>query len=164
MRIQTLTEKFPTGRPPDFKNESPGTVGRAQSVLRRTTPNIVAHAGPTTPLRPVPPLRIVIQPTASGRKWTARLGDRVLCVSAWPFVKSARLLLDEGYPADAVIEMWRSNTADWALRGRLGAVAATVIDGERGSRHAKNGPPARDPEQGGTPVRARHRVASGGGR
>jgi hypothetical protein len=116
---------------------------------------------------PAAPLRIVIQPTASGRKWTARLGDRVLCVSAWPFVKSARLLLDEGYPADAVIEMWRPNTTDWALRGRLGAVAATVIDGERGSRHAKNGPPARDPEQGGRrppPVRARHRVASGGGR
>ena len=57
-------------------------------------------------------------------------GDRVLCVSAWPFVKSARLLLAEGYPADTVIEMWRPNSDEWALRGRLGAVAATVIDGE----------------------------------
>jgi hypothetical protein len=71
----------------------------------------------------------VIEPTASGRKWTARLGDRVLCVTAWPFVKSARLLLAEGYPADTVIEMWRPNTREWALRGRLGVVAATVIDG-----------------------------------
>jgi hypothetical protein len=116
---------------------------------------------------PAAPLRIVIQPTASGRKWTARLGDRVLCVSAWPFVRSAHLLLDEGYPADAVIEMWRLNTADCALRGRLNAVAATVVGGETGSRRAKNGSPARDPEQGGRsppPVRARHRVASGGGR
>jgi hypothetical protein len=91
---------------------------------------------------PAAPLRIVIQPTASGRKWTARLGDRVLCVSAWPFVKSARLLLAEGYPADTVVEVWRSNAAEWAMRGRLGPVAATVIDGETASRGAKNGPPA----------------------
>jgi hypothetical protein len=114
------------------------------------------------------PLRLVIEPTASGRKWTARLGDRVLCVSASPFVRSARLLLDEGYPADAVIEMWRPNTEEWALRGRLGAVAAAVIDGKPASRRAKNGSPARDSERGGSrsppPVCARPRVASGGGR
>jgi hypothetical protein len=40
-------------------------------------------------------IRVVIEPTASGRKWTARLGARVLCESMSPFVKSARLLLDE---------------------------------------------------------------------
>jgi hypothetical protein len=91
----------------------------------------------------------VIERTASGRKWTARLGDRVLCVTAWPFVKSGRLLLAEGYPADAEIEMWRPNTDEWALRGRLGVVAGTVIDGETGSRCAKNGAPARDPKQSG---------------
>ena len=85
------------------------------------------------------PLRIIIEPTRSGRKWTARLGDRVLCVAAAPFVKSARVLLAEGYPADTTIEMWRPNTAEWALRGRLGAVAATVIDGEKAPRSAKNG-------------------------
>jgi hypothetical protein len=85
------------------------------------------------------PLRIVIVPTASRKKWTARLNDRVLCVSAWPFVMSARLLLAEGYPADAVIEMWRPNSDEWALRGRLGPVAATVIDGETAPRCAKNG-------------------------
>jgi hypothetical protein len=83
---------------------------------------------------PAAPLRIVIEPTASGRKWTARLGGRVLCVSAWPFVKSARLLLAEGYPADTVVEVWRPNAAEWAMRGNLGAVAATLIDGEAGSR------------------------------
>ena len=70
-------------------------------------------------------------------------------MSAWPFVTSARLLLAEGYPADTVIEMWRPNTDEWALRGRLGAVAATIIDGETAPRCAKNGSPARDPEQGG---------------
>ena len=153
----------PPDRPPDPENGSAGAVGTAsgaevQSVLQRTTPNHrknVAHASPTTPIRPSAPLRIVIELTASGRKWTAHLGDRVLCVTASPFVKPARLLLAEGYPSDTVIEMWRPNTREWALRGRLGAVAATIIDGETGSRCAKNGSPARDPVQGG------HRAAAG---
>jgi hypothetical protein len=95
-------------------------------------------------------LRIVIDPTASGRKWTARLDDRVLRVSAWPFVKSARLLLAEGYPADAVIEMWRPNGDEFALRGHLDTVAATVIDGETASRCAKNGVPIRFPRMAAT--------------
>jgi hypothetical protein len=85
---------------------------------------------PPIKVNPAPPLRIVIEVTASGRKWTARLGDRLLCESAWPFVMSARLLLAEGFPADTVIEMWRPNGDEWALKGRLGAVAGTVIDGE----------------------------------
>jgi len=80
----------------------------------------------------------VIEPTASGQKWIARLGTRVLRVTAWPFVMSARLLLGEGHPADAVIELWRPKSTEWALRGRLGAVATTVIDGETASRCAKN--------------------------
>jgi hypothetical protein len=79
-------------------------------------------------------LRIVIEPTASGRKWIARLGDRVLCRCTSPFITSARLLLAEGHPADAVIEMWRPNTDAWALRGHLDSVAATIIDGETASR------------------------------
>ena len=150
MRIQTLTGIFPTERPRDPENENPGTVGavtgaEVQSVL--LCPEIVAHASPTTPARPAAPLRIVIEATASGRKWTARLDDRLLCLTAWPFVKSARLLLAEGYPADTVIEMWRPNSDEWALKGRLGAVAATVIDGETAPRRANNGSPARAPEQ-----------------
>ena len=128
-------------------------------------PEIVAHASPTTPARPAAPTRIVIEPTASGRKWTARLGDRVLCVTAWPFVMSARLLLAEGFPADTVVEMWRPNSDEWALRGRLGAVAATVIDGETAPRCAKNGSPARAPERDGherpPPVCARPGAVSG---
>ena len=81
----------------------------------------------------------------------ARLGDRVLCVSVWPFVKSARVLYAEGYPAETVIELWRPDTRDWALRGRLGAVAATLIDGEieTASRRAKNGVPLRDSQKAG---------------
>jgi hypothetical protein len=69
----------------------------------------------------------------------------VLCVSSWPFVKSARLLLAAGYPADAELQMWRLNTTEFALRGPLGVVAATLIDGETAPRCAKNGPPIRLP-------------------
>jgi hypothetical protein len=112
------------------------------------------------------PLQIVIQPTASSRKWTAHLGDRLLCVSAWPFVKSARRLLAEGHASDIMIEMWRPNAAEFALRGRLGAVAATVIDGETASRGAKNGTPVRDHVQSGQralPLAcARPKAVSGG--
>ena len=107
------------------------------------------------------PLQIVIEPTASGRKWTAHLGDRVLCVTASPLVKSARLLLAEGHPAASVIEMWRPNTRECALRGRLGAVAATVMDGETTSYCAKNGSPARDPVQDGQRAAAGLRSCSG---
>ena len=88
-------------------------------------------------------LRIIVEPTASGRKWTARLGERVLCIAAAPFIQSARILSCEGYRPDAVIEMWRPNTTEWALRGRIGPVAATLVDGETGASRAKNGSPAR---------------------
>jgi hypothetical protein len=75
-------------------------------------------------------LRILIEPTPSGRKWRAWFGDRLVVVSSWPFVMSARLLVGEGYPPESEIEMWRLDATSWALRGRLGAVAATVINGE----------------------------------
>jgi hypothetical protein len=114
------------------------------------------------------PERSILQPrpqVTSGRKWTARSGNRVLCVSVSSFIKSVRLLLTEGYPADTVVEAWRPNAAEWAMRGRLAAVAATVIDGETASRCAKNGSPARDPEPGSQRrlplVCARPRVVSG---
>jgi hypothetical protein len=42
--------------------------------------------------------------------------------------------LDEGYPANSMIEMWRPNTDEFALRGRLRTVAAMVIDGETAPR------------------------------
>ena len=89
------------------------------------------------------PLRIIIEPTKSGRKWIVRLDNRIVCVSAWPFVKSARRLLAEGHPAEAVFEMWRPGDDAFSLRGKLGAVAATVMDGERAMQCAKNGLPVR---------------------
>ena len=50
---------------------------------------------------------------------------------------SARLLLAEGYPADTMVEMWRPNTDEWALRGRLANIATTLMDGESSAGCAK---------------------------
>jgi hypothetical protein len=98
------------------------------------------HAGDAVVL----PLRIVIEPTAKGGKWIARLDGRVLCVATAPLIKSARVLLSEGYPPYAVIEMWRPNTNEWALRGRIGPVVATLLAGETAASVAKNGSPVRE--------------------
>jgi hypothetical protein len=117
--------------------------------VTRTPGHRRTDCSPPIKVTPAAPLKIVIERTASGREWTARVGDRALYVTAWPFVKSAHLLLAEVYPAGAVIEMWRPNTDEWALRGHLGVVAAPIIDGESASRSAENGPPARDLGRGG---------------
>jgi hypothetical protein len=45
-------------------------------------------------------------------------------------------------------ELWRPNTGEWAMRGRLGAVAAILIDRETASLGAKNGSPVRDRARG----------------
>jgi hypothetical protein len=87
-------------------------------------------------------LQIVVAPTGRG-KWRATLGGRTLCVAAAPLVKSARILIAEGFGPNLVIEMWRAGTDAWALRGRLGVVAATLLDGETAAPHAKNGVPVR---------------------
>jgi hypothetical protein len=96
----------------------------------QSTGRIAEHTGPTKSTKPAAPLRIVIEPTTSGRKWTARFNDRLLSRSALPFVMSARVLLAEGYPADTMVELWRPNTDEWALRGRLANIATTLMDGE----------------------------------
>lgn len=118
---------------------------------RSHTRSEASSASPPSPLSASTdanaPVRIIVEPTVSGRKWSARYDDRVLCVSAWPFVKSARRLLAEGHSANAVIEMWRPDAEAWSLRGKIGAVAATVIDGEKGPPCAKNGPPVSDYER-----------------
>ena len=164
MRRQKLAGKIPTGKPPDPENRSPGAVATATaaevqtSILKQTSssyPTLAAHASQIRSVKPTAAIRIVISPTPSGRKWIALLGERVLCVSAWPFVRSARLLLAEGYPADTMVEMWRPNSDEWALRGRLGAVAATIIDGETASCRAKNGAPVSFPGMTATTVAGR---------
>jgi len=57
--------------------------------------------------------------------------------------------------------MWRPNTDESALQGRLGAVAATVIDGETASRCAKKGAPASDTEKSALQRAAGLRSSSG---
>jgi hypothetical protein len=88
-------------------------------------------------------LQVVVSPTASGRKWSATLDGNGLCVSASPFITSARILIAQGFDPNLVVEMWPAGADVWSLRGRLGAVAATLIDGETASRCAKNGSPVR---------------------
>jgi len=140
--------------PPDPENESPGAVGTATGAEVQSVPCVTSsrssyrkiggRANSTIAVTPdAPPLYIVIVPTANGRKWIARLGERQICRSTTPLVISARLLLGEGYSADTLIEVWRPDADAWAMRGRLGAVAATLLDGETASRSAKNGVPVR---------------------
>ena len=42
------------------------------------------------------PVRIIVMPTLSGRKWRASLDGNTLCVSASPLVAAARLLIAKG--------------------------------------------------------------------
>src|SRR5258708_3503005 len=120
--------------PPDPENRSPGAVATATraevqtNALRQTYSTLAAHGSQATSVAPTAALRIVISPTPSGRKWTASLKDRLICRSAWPFVVSARLLLAEGSPADAMVEMWRPDSDEWALSGRLGEVRQLRTD------------------------------------
>ncbi len=88
-------------------------------------------------------LQVVVSLTASRRKWRADFNGKTLCVSASPLIKSARILISQGFDPSYEIQMVRPGEETWALRGLLGVVAATVIDGEKASRRAKNGVPVR---------------------
>ena len=89
-------------------------------------------------------LRIIVEPTGSGRKWIARLGERVLCVAAAPFIQSVRILLSEGYHPDAVIEMWRPGAQGMgAPRSHRRSCSYPHGRGDPVAS-AKNGSPARE--------------------
>jgi hypothetical protein len=84
--------------------------------------------------------RITIAPMARG-KWQVTYNDKPLCIAAAPMVKAARILIEQAFDPNLTLEMWHANATAWALRGRLGAVALTVLDGERAAqRRAKNRP------------------------
>lgn len=91
------------------------------------------------------PLQILITSKASGRKWRASFGGETLCVSASPLITSARILIAKGLDQTRIIEMWHDHADTWSLRGQLGAVAATRIDGETALCPAKNRALARFP-------------------
>lgn len=126
------------------KRASPARCGDSDEA--RTTDQL---GGPVSSQNSVSDsrLQVVVSPTASGRKWRATLDGYALCVSASPFIKSARILIAKGFDPNCTIEMWRPRTDAWSLRGKLGAVAATVIDGETASRRAKNGALVRFPDK-----------------
>jgi hypothetical protein len=88
-------------------------------------------------------LQVVVSPTPSGRKWRAAVDGKILCVSTSPLIMSARVLIAQGFDPNCMIEMVHAGADSWSLRGQLGAVAATLIDGETAARCAKNGVPVR---------------------
>ena len=79
------------------------------------------------------PIRIDVAPMARG-KWRATFNGKTLCIAAAPLVTGARLLIARGFDPNRRIETWHADSGTWALRGRLGAVAATVLDGETKGR------------------------------
>jgi hypothetical protein len=88
-------------------------------------------------------LQVFVSLSPSRRKWRADFNGERLCVCTSPLIKSARILIARGFDPDCVIEMWRAAAKSWSLRGRLGPVAATVIDGEKAPLRARNGVPVR---------------------
>lgn len=96
------------------------------------------------------PVRIVVVSTGNGRKWRASLEGVTLCTSTSPLVAAARILIERGFDPTGIIELWHAAGDEWALRGRLGAVAATVCDGEKVDCPARNSPPARSNGEGAT--------------
>src|ERR1019366_4208286 len=87
------------------------------------------------------PIGIVVSPPANGRKWVATYKGETICVASSPLIASARILIAQGVDPNSTIEMWRADSGAWSLRGRLGNVAATLVDGETAKHSAKNGPP-----------------------
>jgi hypothetical protein len=106
---------------------------------------ISSSNNPRRPTASIAPIRIVVAPTVNGGKWVATFDGETICTSSSPLVRTARTLLDKGFAPGTAIEMWREGADAWALRGRIGAVAATLIDGETAKRPAKNGAPIRFP-------------------
>jgi hypothetical protein len=88
-------------------------------------------------------LQVVVSLTPSRRKWRADFNGKTLCVSTSPLIKSARILIAQGFDPDCTIETVRAHDKVLLLSGRLGIAAATVIDGEKAPRRAKNGLPVR---------------------
>jgi hypothetical protein len=55
-----------------------------------------------------PPLQTLAPSSRSSSERLSAFRDRVLCTAAAPLVHSAWVLLAEGYPPDAIIQMWRA--------------------------------------------------------
>lgn len=86
---------------------------------------------------------LCLQVTPTGRKWRASLDGETLCRSVSPLIMAARVLVARGIDPNSMIEMWRAGADTWSLRGKLSVVAATLVDGEKAPRRAKNGSPVR---------------------
>jgi hypothetical protein len=75
-------------------------------------------------------LELVVAPAGAG-KFTARLGDRLLCTSTKPFLDSARALLADGVDPATVLTMRHEGSATITLRATVGTAAGlTVLEGD----------------------------------
>jgi hypothetical protein len=110
-------------------------------------------------------LQVFVSLSPSRRKWRADFNGKTLCISTSPLIKSARILIAQGFDPDCMIETVRAGDKSRLLRGRLGVVAATVIDGEKVVHSAKKRVPVRFSTKGpkrGPPRLKRPRRASAG--
>lgn len=76
-------------------------------------------------------LCLVVLPLPNG-KWRGIINGEEICKpTTWPFISAARALLKRGVDPNSQFEMWHIGAETWALRGRLGEVAAVRAQGER---------------------------------
>jgi len=83
-------------------------------------------------------ITIVVTPDSKSRGiYIARLGgsSETLCTSDQPFLDGARVLLERGFPPDAILTMRHEGNDTIALRGRLDIAARlTIEERSNGSR------------------------------
>ena len=85
-----------------------------------------------------PDLTITVQPIGAGKFEVRHAGRVLIRRTATPFCDGARALLAEGFPPGSILAMKHLGEADYALRGKLGAVAKlTVEEGNRGPRFVR---------------------------
>ena len=72
-----------------------------------------------------PTIHITVSP--KGQLYEARCGQGILITSRTPFLSAARILLQRGYPPDAILSMTHEGEEVVALRGRLGAAAKLTV-------------------------------------
>lgn len=76
-------------------------------------------------------MHIHVQPTGPGR-YSARLGDRLLCESRTPFLSAARVLLQEGVAEETILTMTHRGSSVASLRAPLGVAAGLrVVENDR---------------------------------
>jgi hypothetical protein len=73
-----------------------------------------------------PIIAIILEPVDRHGRSKASLPDGTMLVksSRQPFLEAARALMAAGHSPNSWLEGWRPGSSTWALRARLGIVAA----------------------------------------